>query len=402
MTKRISIIGGGTAGVISAMRMSSLRKHDEIVLYHDPNIKPQAVGEGADLGLSINISTDLNFTYSDLFDIDGTIKYGIRKIGWRNNKDFVHHFISPTISYHFNAHKLQKFILDRLQDRVKIISKAVSHNDIDSDYIIDCSGKPKTYDEFTISKSTPVNSVYVNQCYWDYPRFNYTLAIARPYGWVFGIPLLNRCSIGYLYNKDINSLEEIEEDVKNVFEQFNLTPSETTNKFDFNNYYRKDNYEPRIAYNGNASFFLEPLEALTIGGIIRINNIANAYLDSKFSLEESNNRYKQFISMLEVIMSLHYIDNTTYNTEFWKFATENAKSALIDALDNSIISRDLIKSTVKQYHIFKKPPSNDNITSFNNDFIRPVWESQSFYENLSNLDLMDYFTDLLQNRYQEF
>ena len=58
-----------------------------------------------------------------------------------------------------------------------------------------------------------------------------------------GIPLQNRCSIGYMYNNKINSLEEVKEDVKNIFEEFNLQPSETTNAFSFKNYYRNTNFE---------------------------------------------------------------------------------------------------------------------------------------------------------------
>jgi hypothetical protein len=85
------------------------------------------------------------------------------------------------------------------------------------------------------------------------------------YGWVFGIPLQNRISIGYLYNSDINSIEDIKKDIQNVFDEYHLTPSEKTQNFSFNSFYRKNNFSSKVIYNGNASFFLEPLEATSTG-----------------------------------------------------------------------------------------------------------------------------------------
>jgi hypothetical protein len=126
------------------------------------------------------------------------------------------------MSLHFNANKFQDFIFETLKSKVNIIDQNVLPQDLKSDYIIDCSGRPQINDEFEIAKYIPVNSAYIRQCSWDYPQFNSTLAIARPYGWVFGIPLKSRCSIGYLFNSDITTIDEINEDWEHILHDYNL------------------------------------------------------------------------------------------------------------------------------------------------------------------------------------
>lgn len=219
----------------------------------------------------------------------------------------------------------------------------VSAHDVDADFIVDCTGKPVTYDSHHQSDYIPVNSVHVTQCYWDNPTFNYTLTIARPYGWVFGIPLANRCSIGYMYNKDINTLEEVMADVQNIFEEYKLKPSEITNSFSFKNYKRRSNIDGNTAFNGNASFFLEPLEATSFSTVDAINTIIDRHWFHGASLELSNQRYNDWIDANEAIIMLHYYVGSDFNTPFWDYAEERGRKCIENAspsfhymLDNSI------------------------------------------------------------------
>jgi hypothetical protein len=229
---------------------------------------------------------------------------------------------------------LQQRLKDIYKDNLKFIETSVKLLDlVDSDYIIDCRGKPSQLNDFVESEYIPVNSVYVTQCHWEYSRFPYTLAIARPYGWVFGIPLQNRCSVGYLYNNKINTLEEIQEDVKIVFKDYNLTPSSTTNAFDFQNYQRKLNWTGRIAYNGTASFFLEPIEATSLYCINQINQISVDLFKNKISLQEVNDIYKNLIGGAETVIMLHYLAGSQWNTEFWQYAKERAIQKIKDSTE---------------------------------------------------------------------
>ena len=333
MSKKIAVIGAGTAGVLAATHFNKWMKDYELELYYDSNISPQPVGEGSTPSLPNALWHNLHFTFDDLVSIDGTIKHGIDKRNW-GGTDFVHPFYPPVVGYHFNAGKLQQFVLDKLKDKIKIIDKNVTHENVDADFVVDCSGKPNNYDDFTMSDYISVNAVYVTQCFWEYPKFNNTLAIARPYGWIFGIPLKNRCSIGYMYNHTINTLEEVKEDVKNVFAELNLTPSNTTNAFTFKNYFRKQNFTERVVFNGNSSFFLEPMEATSIMVMDFINRGAHDIWTGKIPVENYNQAYLELLDEVEGMIMLHYYAGSKFDTPFWDFAKKRGENSSKKLMQN--------------------------------------------------------------------
>lgn len=379
--KKMIVIGRGTGGSLAISHMNKwLSKEDwELEWHFDPSIKTQAVGEGSTLVMPRYLFTNLNFTYSDLDSIDGTFKRSIYKQNWGKTKnDFHHNFIPAEVSYHFNAVKLQDFVYEKLKNQVKIVENNVVAENLDADYVFDCSGKPSSYEEFYTSKFISVNAVHVNQCFWDFPKFNYTLTIARPYGWVFGIPLRNRCSIGYMYNKDINTLEEVKEDIKEIFKEYNLTPSDETNSFEFANYYRKRNFQERISRNGNASFFLEPLEATSIDLIETINRLTFDVAHDRLTIDESNAKYAKKVSEIENIIMMHYYAGSNYDSDFWKFAENRGKKCMtyacrdknfVNICINAIKSNDL-------HHAM-----SENFSEYG------TWQTGSFYQNIRGLGI---------------
>jgi tryptophan 7-halogenase len=384
--KRISIIGSGTAGTISSLILSRINPDSEIILYHDPNKPPQAVGEGSDIKFPIMLRDNMKFTHSQLPLIDGTIKCGIKKVGWSGCGNFSHDFAAPNVSYHFNANKLQKYILSSIREKITVIEKEVKIDDIDSDFIIDCTGSPKTFDDFNISKATPVNACFVTQCFWDFSRFNYTGTIARPYGWVFLIPLVNRCSVGYLFNRHINNLDEIKEDVKNIFLDYDLIPSETTNYLEFSNYFRKENFDGRVMYNGNASFFIEPIEATTIGVIINnIRRINNYIKDPSIGVSAVNSDYINNMASMEFIISMHYIGGSKFNTKFWGYAKALCLDTNTKLFSENERFRDVIQNAINKNEF--SPMIND------------IWAVCSYRTNLSGFGLIEHYQKLL-NQYK--
>lgn len=378
MKKKLAIIGKGTAGAFSATHFMRWTDWD-IDWYFDHNIKPQAVGEGSNLVFPLALYENIGFTYQDLKKLDGTVKESIYKQNWGTNvKEFHHHFSPPNIGIHFNAVKFQEYIFSLVQNnkRFKFIEKNVLSDQIDADFIMDCSGKPEiNKDNFIESNYIPVNSVHVNQCMWEYPRFQYTLTIARPYGWVFGIPLQNRCSIGYLYNNNINTLEEVKEDVKNIFEEFNLVPSGITNTFSFGNYYRKENYSKRISYNGNASFFLEPLEATSISTMDLIQRSAFSLWTGEASLDRVNNLYFDTINEVEAMIMLHYYAGSSFDTRFWSMAKNNGKLKIDQAIKNSKLVDMILQSDTIKFGYLKEK------------FEYGTWNPISFNQNLTQLGI---------------
>jgi hypothetical protein len=192
-------------------------------------------------------------------------------------------------------------------------------------------------EEYEVIEEIPVNAVYVVQCEWEYPHFNYSLTNAMQHGWVFGIPLQDRISIGYLYNDEINDLEEIKEDIKKVFQQYNLNPSNKTTDLKFQSYYKKNNFSPKVVYSGNASFFIEPLEATSIStSILTTLDTINYWKSSKTKNDTkiAQSNYSKRVSEITAMISLHYLAGSKYNTEFWKYAESKATEKIKKEFEN--------------------------------------------------------------------
>jgi Tryptophan halogenase len=395
MTKRIAVIGAGTAGAISAGMFLRHFPDDEIQWYFDSSISPQAVGEGSNLGVPRMLLNTINFRYQDLFAIQGTIKMGIAKYNWGSkNNYFFHDFGPPLVGYHFNAVGLQQHILSVIKDKVTVIDKNVTRDTIDADYVIDCSGRPKTFEDYNVLDCIPVNSVHVTQCFWDYPKFVHTLTIARKHGWVFGIPLQNRCSIGYLFNNNISSLEDVKEDVKEVFEQFGLQPSDTTNTFSFSSYYKKVNYTDRVAFNGNASFFSEPLEATTIGNMVEVNSRMVHIINNNLSLEKANKFYNALNRGVGDMISLHYFAGSTFNTPFWSHASTLATAQIRKACQTKTFRR-MITAAVDHILANQSFPS---LLEKAKTFPIPEWGSWplvAYYTNIQGLGIAEQLKQVL-------
>jgi hypothetical protein len=239
----------------------------------------------------------------------------------------------------------------KLSSEVSVIDKNVSPDDVDADFILDCSGTPKDFSDCVDSKYIPVNAAYVTQCYWDYPRFDYTLTIARPYGWVFGIPLKNRCSIGYLYNSNINTEEEVVEDV---------------------------------AYSGNASFFLEPIEATSFSTSDAVNVAASLHWFDGVSKDYAQLQYDAILDANESIIMLHYAAGSRFKTPFWDYATERGKLCIENSSNGfkymlSNLSKPTASQTYAEMFTYPNPASLDLHATHS------AWWEGSFSQNVEGL-----------------
>lgn len=389
--KKLTVIGRGTAGCLAAAYFAK-NTDWEIDWLFDPNIKQQAVGEGTNLVIPRQLDDDLDFNVVELQQLYGTPKLGIRKIGWgKNNKDFTHTFPGMMHGYHFNAVMLQDWIIDKLSmSRVTFKNQHVkNHDELDTDFIIDCSGKPSDFTGYEMRNEIPVNAVSVTQCYWEGLRFTQTLTIARPYGWVFGIPLLNRCAIGYMYNKDINSIEQIEEDVQNIFNEFNLTPSKEGNKFHFSNYIKKNNYSERVVHNGNSSFFLEPLEATSLSTAVMINKQTLKVFNKEITVDQADLHYTRELNHISFMIMLHYFSGSDYNTEFWKQAKSKADESMKNSLKFGLFP--------KMIHTCNSEKNKQNFY-FNSLGDIGTWPARSYLQNLSNLGITKELSEFLKDQ----
>lgn len=390
--KKLAIIGRGTAGCYAASHFSALTDFD-IELYYDPDTKVQTVGESGNLSLPESLFRNLGIHYANKDELlDATFKVGIKKSNWYKGETFFNYFPPGRVSYHFHAYKLQNLILERLKDRIKIIPEKIDTDSLDADYIMDCSGKPGVYNDFEYltdkDDSIPVNAVHVTECPWEHPQFQTTQVIARPYGWVFGIPLANRLSVGYLYNQNINTLDEVKEDVLNVFEYLKVIPSDRTQSFDFKNYYRKKNFTDRIAYNGNSSFFLEPLEATSIWTMNFIQSTAYDVWVNNKPIDQANFEYSKNLKEIENCLMLHYFAGSIFKTEFWDFAGKRAENNMRAALKN----KDFLKMLEVSKRLDIKNPSPEALKTVYGIWYAPIWRNHmdawGLYDKIKTINNM--------------
>jgi hypothetical protein len=390
MKKKIAIIGRGTAGAQSALHFNAWAKDQfEVEWYFDNSIPPASVGEGATLPLPRNLMHTQGWTYRELDRLGGTLKTGIFKKNWgKNGEEFYHDFFPPETSIHFQAHMLHKYALDELEGKMPMHDTFVgSSSDIDADFVLDCSGTPKELGiPYMESDHIPVNTARVWQCPWDGPTFNYTLAIAGKFGWIFGIPLTNRCSIGYIYNKDFATPEQIEEDVQQVFDEYNLTPGPDGNYIEFKSYWRRKNFKGRTGYNGNASFFLEPLEATSTATMDLCQRKMFDWVTGALDEDTVNRDYLTFMQQTETMIMMHYLAEPKFKTDFWMYANDRARKMFDLAKDDLLLGLKLGQA-LEQMGSKKFIP--DGLPAFS------TWSAQSFAVHIQGLGIEQQIRDYI-------
>lgn len=371
---KIAVIGKGTAGSLAYNHFGYYTDY-EIDVYFDSSKKEQSVGEGTTIAVPRTLHYTTGFEFHNLDLIDGNYKNAIKYINWVEN-DFHHTFEAPAMSMHFNAVKLQEYLESKNLNRVNFIDTNISNlQDLDADFVIDCSGTPQNFDEYEYAEYIPVNAALVKQCHWEYPKFDTTHCIASEWGWIFVIPLKNRVSFGYLYNDKITDVKIVREQLNEVIDNYKYTPKDKELTLNFNNYYRKNNFYKNKAYNGNASFFLEPMEATSLTTVDNINRKIFDLINQPETVYDANNWYSRTFKELQDIIVMHYLGATKYDNEFWTYAKQLAEECLSD--------------TSKTSRVYKEVLRNINNKKFDLNIDYGVWRMHSFNQNINNMKLLN-------------
>tara|TARA_Y100001936_G_C16054169_1_gene659837 strand:+ start:685 stop:1926 length:1242 start_codon:yes stop_codon:yes gene_type:complete len=398
--RRLAVVGRGTAGCISMLQLLEDRFHyhnakdklydniEHVDWYYDPSIPTAPVGEGTTITFPDLWNRKLGASYCGLDEVDYQVKEGIYYQNW-GKTDFMHTFPIGTAGAHFNAKKFQHMVFNRLEKHPQIRTHAafiprpldVEEHEGPHDKIIYCAGKPDLED-CIIPDYIPVNAAHITQCPWDAPKFRHTKTIAMPFGWVFMVPLANRCSVGYLYNKDINTADEVRQDVVKLWGIHKLDPDyNSVNNIEFNNYYRKKFFDGKVVYNGNAGFFLEPMEATSIDTMLRIIQADRSSDDE----EHANEKMHIFMKDAEMIIMIHYAAGSKYKTPFWEFAQERGIKCLEEARKDRRRS-DILRKSEWIYH---EEGSKRPTKQFQRNIMRKVgpWNTVQLKLNMANLGL---------------
>jgi len=349
MTKRICIIGAGSAGVITAAQLcANVPNGYEIVSVYDPNTPILGIGESTNSGIIRVLEQACQFSFiDDMHEMDSTLKFGNKFIDWRKD-EWLNPLLDGGIAIHINNFKLKEFVFKRLlklwPKKFQIIEATVLdirnvHDgalvEMDKvslifDYVIDTRGFPKDWTNYHLVDSLPINRAIIHTVY-EPGDWQYTEHQATKNGWMFGIPLINRRTYGYLFNDNITSREEALEDISNIFNTTidQIGRHEGQMEYQFKSYYSTGVFDGHIMKNGNRAIFFEPISASSIFFYIYTNYIFIDFLKGNISQEQVNKQFINYAQKLEDLICFFYHGGSIHNTAFWNFAVERTTGHLM-------------------------------------------------------------------------
>ena len=325
---KITVVGAGTAGCFTALQCAWTARCEnsiEVELRYDPQIPAEPVGQGTNLDAPHLLTGALDFNWYNN-KIHATPKSGILYENWGKSNDKVFHpFFSDLMAMHYCPKEVQNLILK--SNKFKVIEQDVSSlDDIDSDYIFDCRGKPENFEDYD-TLINPINAVVLGKPKWNVSESLWSRHVATPDGWTFVIPNAESSPshdycVGYCYNKNITSREEAENNFTTMFDV------DIKKHLEFSNYVAKNPViDDRVILSGNRLFFLEPLESTATQAFQQWAQMAlNTIVYKKFTLNEAAEQIREYIQHLQNFVLWHYKFGSKYNTPFWEYASSLVSS----------------------------------------------------------------------------
>jgi len=345
--KNIVIVGGGTAGWLSAFFLKRKYPNYNVTLIESTVIGILGAGEGGTPNLKSIIIDDFGFNEEEFLEkVNGTKKYGIIFDKWHNdlNHSFVHGFgydglENDLYSYHFNARLFAEFLKTKSLERgVNHIDAEISEfinvdnnintivlnsgNKIVSDFVFDCSGfsrliigklyktKWNSYeDELLINSALPF---FINKPNKEINQR--TIAEAIDYGWMWKIPLQDRWGCGYLYNDQMVDDKKIASEISKLYSNESITINK---KIKFNAGAYENVWVENSLAIGLSSGFLEPLEATSIMTIIyQLRHLPEDIFD--YSKRDEYNHNVNRYNYQNMMFLRHHYNCSRNDTIFWK------------------------------------------------------------------------------------
>lgn len=276
----------------------------------------------------------------------------LNKTGFLKYDDF-----ETPYGYHFDGNLISKFFLSKCNDTKIIddevinvkykengnIDKLITKTglEIETDFVIDCSGFHRVFQQDYNLKMNDVKSTLMNRAIPFLVPIEenedidvFTTAKAMQYGWMWKIPVGNRYGMGYVFNKDLisndNAITEIETILNRKIEPIKV--------IDWNPAVSEKIWHKNVLMLGLSSNFIEPLEATSIHGSISsflnfltfVTTTKDDCLDVSFeSLFDTmlQDRYNLMVNKLyssyESFIQQHYL-NPKYKTEFWNWYADKS------------------------------------------------------------------------------
>ena len=372
--KDIIIVGGGTAGLVTALILKT-KFNVNIKIIKSDEIDIIGVGEGSTEHWQ-DFMGFCGIDYKELIkETDATIKLGIYFTGgWAKNnfyhnisshkslfkfgqtnygllqslsknekpiltttylnlENLVPNFIdgSPSNQYHFNTFKLNSFLLKKCKEKkIDIVKDTIKKVNLDQNGISSLIGSKKYKANFYVDctgfKRLLISKVGAKWISYS-KHFNLNEAIAfptedtneyTPYteskkmnaGWMWRIPTYGRWGNGYVFNSHTINADQALQEVEN-----NRRHSiKDVRHVKFNPGALDKPLLKNCLAVGLAANFVEPLEATSIGTTINqvflFNNYFN-HVNSKYHVDEYNNKMSAIMDNIKDFVLIHYINDKT-------------------------------------------------------------------------------------------
>tara|TARA_B100001123_G_C15250523_1_gene1002590 strand:+ start:112 stop:1629 length:1518 start_codon:yes stop_codon:yes gene_type:complete len=407
---KIVIVGGGTAGWLAALHFSKIKPEHNVTCIESSKIGIIGAGEGSTGTLTEIIQNrvwDFGCDEQDFVkECDATIKYGIKHIGWSSDKDnfyygpidstptgmmdmktgmsypqydFIFQFALGYLNqqdlhiatelgykiqhqkndlenigegdhaYHFDAHKLGKYLKKVCDNVVHIDSEVKEVNlhsetgfitsvllsdlqEIHGDLFIDASGFSQVLMKHMNSKwksyknHLPVNTAlpFLLPYTEDEVIEPVTIAWAQNNGWCWQIPTIHRRGCGYVFSDEFVTVDQAHSEL----EQTIGCEVEPINHIKFESGRQEKLWIKNCVSIGLCAAFSEPLEATSIHTTIIqlrefisrcLNNTNDTIEDicNESQVDSYNSKQGDMYDTLKDFLVAHYTCGRR-DTEFWK------------------------------------------------------------------------------------
>lgn len=394
--KKIAVIGRGTAGSLAAAGVTHALADDEYELHHiyDSRIPIIGVGEGSWPSLVRRLHELSKLPYETIQQrLNATRKYGVAFEGWgARNQNFTHFFTPQLVSYayHLSADLLADILQQGTRARhidanVKDITRQdraalIEFEDGQSetyDLVFDARGFPKELreEQHVDISFIPTNTAIIRRC----PSLfqtkvsetmrqpTYTRAVARPFGWVFVIPLTVHTSYGYIFNRHLTNLQDVEADFDEFLNTDGVTNFEQRAVLQFPNFVHREIYDGVIARVGNTAAFMEPLEATAIVATqMQIELVLHMRLNRSVDMLENDAKTVNKFLMNNILcyglfVGWHYSCGSKYDTEFWRLARDHVWQSHREVLAKVVPASTALSKFDEMFDLLRQPviPSSD-------------------------------------------
>jgi tryptophan halogenase len=349
--KKVVIVGGGTAGWLTALYAQRFWGMNDITLIESSKIGILGAGEGSTPNFP-GIIADLGIDENDfIIRTDTVLKKGIDFVNWSPDKssEFLHDFgklnNNKVYGYHFNAKLVAEYFKNiALERSINWIDSVITGFNKDSDdnikdieletgdiiptdFVFDCSGFARLVigNEYKSEWISYADQLTTNSAIAFFEPMNDTFelreqantkCIAMNAGWMWRIPTRGRYGNGYAFSDKYISVDEAKAEIETYLGR----PIEIVKTFKYEAGHFKESWVKNCIAIGLSSGFLEPLEATAVMTLIMSLQFINKLGDDRFNDPLYVNQYNEYmedINKQNMLFVRYHYHCYRSDTPFW-------------------------------------------------------------------------------------